>query len=262
MTLPRHGRVGALAALLFVAGWAAPGTAAPSEPGVISSPSRAAAPDSARLQPASSTLENSVASDLGPTSAVPWNPPRAVPSAEAWEEWVRLPGRIASLPLVALGYAAERGLTAAERTSFVQGLISQSFQGARLPILGDIGVSLGASSLGPRTGLGGRVRFSPPWLDPLLALELSGSTRKYNRTRVLLHRGPAQAEYVYDWRPEEPFFGLGLQSSADATSAFASQSQLARISVAYPWREDGWLPPAIRAGAWLGTREMVPRTGR
>ena len=37
--------------------------------------------------------------DLGPTTAVPWNPEKPVPRQEPWEAALRFPGRIVSLPL-------------------------------------------------------------------------------------------------------------------------------------------------------------------
>jgi hypothetical protein len=61
----------------------------------------------ATVVPSASDSNSSVPAegdDLGPTSAPPWNPPRAISARRTWEVVVLAPGRIVSLPLSGLGY--------------------------------------------------------------------------------------------------------------------------------------------------------------
>src|SRR6476661_1031915 len=46
-------------------------------------------------------------SDLAATTSPVWVPPRAVPAMSPWETALDLPGRVVTLPLSALGYAAK-----------------------------------------------------------------------------------------------------------------------------------------------------------
>ena len=46
--------------------------------------------------------------DLRPSTAPPWNPAKPVADSEPWENALRLPESIASLPIYALGHLTER----------------------------------------------------------------------------------------------------------------------------------------------------------
>src|SRR5262250_2604773 len=61
--------------------------------------------------------------DLGPTTDPPWNPPHAIARRRGWEQAILLPQRIATYPLSALGYVADRSLLFAEQTAVVDKLI-------------------------------------------------------------------------------------------------------------------------------------------
>src|SRR5262245_31697318 len=116
--------------------------------------------------------------DLGPTTAPPWNPPRPLPSAEPWELAVRLPGRVVSLPLSLLGALTRRGLLHVEGNHLVP---RATVIFATLPRLG---IVVTPASLGDRTGFGGRFGLTPPILKRSLQAEWSGSTRHYSSTRL------------------------------------------------------------------------------
>src|SRR5207247_7426988 len=131
-----------------------------------------------------------------PTAAPPWNP-EAAPS-DPWEAAVRLPGRVISIPLAALGTVARRGLLAVESASLVPRVQAML---ARVP---EFGVAVLPASLGDRTGFGATARLDPPPLRRLLVADLSGSTGGYNGTRVELRAGPARLGYPPAWRPANP----------------------------------------------------------
>ncbi|TMQ65127.1 MAG: hypothetical protein E6K78_08110 [Candidatus Eisenbacteria bacterium] len=193
--------------------------------------------------------------DLGPTTAPPWNPPHAVPSAEPWEQAARLPGRVVSLPLSLLGSLTRHGLLSMEEKHLVPRTVVIV---AALPRLGII---VTPASLGDRTGLGGRFGLTPPFLKRALEAEWSGSTRHYSRTRVRASQGALSLEYGYDWRPEERFYGLSDGSSQKDTASFATQTTFVRLGLAYRFAaETGHVPLEVRA--WIGPRSQVVRDGR
>jgi hypothetical protein len=194
-------------------------------------------------------------SDLGPTTDVPWNPPAPVSGSEPWETALRLPGQIASFPLVGLGYAARHTMLEVERASLVPRVIYLA------QVLPRSGLYLMPASLGDRTGLGVTASVAPARLGRALSVSTSVSTRHYSSSRVAASLGPAEAEYGYDWRPEERFFGLGLRTSDEETSVYAAQSEHLKLTVRYPWSREGPAPRA-QVRAWAGQRRMVERTGR
>jgi len=137
---------------------------------------------------------------LAATTAVPWNPPRALPRRETWEQVVLVPGRIVSLPFVGLGIATEKTITYLEdtgRIAYGGGL------GAGKPPI-PLGVQF--PQFGDRPGIGGAVELhSPPRLRtlPRLSLRLGGSLHKYSATLVGVSAGPVGLQYGYDWQPEQ-----------------------------------------------------------
>jgi len=196
-------------------------------------------------------VSDTAASGLGPTSAPPWNPPRAIPSAEAWETAVRLPGRIVSLPISGLGWLTRNGLLKAEENYLVPRALFL------LAVLPATGIAASPASLGDRTGIGGKLLFDPPLPGWPLLVELSGSTRAYSASRVAQRFGPAALEYANDWRPRDRFFGLGLQSSEHDSTHYAWQRETARLRLDWPLSPPGARPARVRASAWAGPRSVV-----
>src|SRR5262245_40961002 len=62
--------------------------------------------------------------DLGPSTAPPWNPPRAIARREMWERVILFPQRVVTLPLSGLGWLADRSLLALEKTTLVSRFIA------------------------------------------------------------------------------------------------------------------------------------------
>ena len=194
-------------------------------------------------------------SDLGPTTAPPWNPPRPVNRQETWERVVRFPGRVVSLPLSALGMASERSLLFVESHNVIP-RAAAAFRSAPT-----IGVGIIPASLGDRTGFGLGIRISPPWVRKFMRTEWSASTAGYDRTRLLLFQGPASLEYGYDWRPQDRFYGIGLQSREEDVSSVASQTEHVRLSARWPWNTKELARVKARLSAWAGPRSAVVREG-
>ena len=218
----------------------------------------AAALQAAVASAADSSIANAIETppgdDLRATTAAPWNPPAPVPAAEPWETALRLPGRIVSLPFSALGYVTEQGLIAAERSNFIPKVAAFALAPARL------GLIVAPVSLGDRTGFGVITKLSLPRIRRFFTAEWDGSTLHYSRTRLEAGYGPARLEYGYDWRPQDRFFGIGLDSSPDDAADYASRSENVRFDVKpapigrAPWR--------LLFGGWLGIRSIVLLHGR
>jgi hypothetical protein len=204
--------------------------------------------------------------DLAPTSAPPWNPPAAISAERPWEMVVGFPFRVATLPLVALGFGVDRTLEAIETTSLVPRL------GLALLKLSELGITLAPAGLGDRTGLGGAVGVRPPVFRGWLSADLSGSTNMYTRTRIAAGGGPLRVGYLYDWRPREQFFGTAPASDfEDVRSTYAVRSQSYRVELHAPWRSyplhQVGKPPRVDplrfdARVWVGPRESILRRGR
>jgi hypothetical protein len=64
--------------------------------------------------------------------------------------------------------------------------------------------------------------------------EVSGSTANYNRERIAAFLGPLRAVFSSEWRPQDPFFGLGMDSDEADESTYASRAQSVRVSVVLP----------------------------
>src|SRR5262245_61239512 len=63
--------------------------------------------------------DSTQARPLAATTAPPWNPPRPIPNAEAWETAVRAPGIAASIPFALLGQGMKGVLIFAEEHDVV-----------------------------------------------------------------------------------------------------------------------------------------------
>ena len=190
--------------------------------------------------------------DLGPTSSVPWNPPRAVPTHESWEQVLNAPLTLVSLPIRGLGALSEAGLLRVQEDH----LVPRVEYG--IAVTARSGIRAGPVGLGDRSGIGAAVTFAPPQARGWLRASLAGSLRRY-------HRGSAEvgprwlfAGYTREWRPREPFYGIGANALESDISNYAVQSE---------WEE---LRARLRAGtrirrgaeAWAGERRSVLRPGR
>jgi len=195
---------------------------------------------------------------LDASTAPAWVPARPVPASEPPENFLRLPVRIVTLPLSALGWAAEHTTRFAEERQIVPRFAS-TVDGILIP---HVGLSFGAPQLGPGVGLGLAGRFHPPVFGEVFYAQVSGSTHKYARTLIALHRGPATVHYEYDWRPRDPFFGIGPNSSDDSTSSYAWRQQRFQLTLAYPPLGSGRSEAKLGVSAWAGPREITIRRGR
>jgi hypothetical protein len=237
---------------------------APSEP---ASGSAATARDSATTAGMTtagliSLAAGSPTTSLAASSDPAWNPPHALSRRRAWEYALLLPGRIATLPVTALGGIIERFAFSGEKTALTAKI---GFLATELPRR--TGLKIGPARLGERTGLGGRVgigtRFLGGGLRNVASIEYSASTLDYNSTRLSLLGHPATIDYGYDWRPRERFYGIGSGTSRADVSDYAAQSEFVRVSFAYGWNRDTETsPPRTQVRAWGGPRNLVTRNGR
>src|SRR5262247_2435916 len=157
---PLHTNTAALVAscLAVLAALACSGldvVAAPSSPVAAAPDTAAAVADGSKPAGDASALP---AAGLGATTDPPWNPPRPRGDATPWEAAVRLPGRILSLPLVAVGWASEHAMLTAQEHSVVPKV------GFAFAVLPRYGVTLQGAAIGDRAGLGALVGVSPPRL--------------------------------------------------------------------------------------------------
>jgi hypothetical protein len=191
---------------------------------------------------------------LSATTDPPWVPDRPVRAAEPWETAVRLPGRIVTLPLSALGYLTQHTLITVEDAHVIPKV------SYFLAILPNAGLIIGPASLGDGTGFGVSAGVAPPGIRRFLTASWEGSTLNYSRTRVTARAGPARLLYSYEWRPQDRFYGLGPSSSRDDTSNYGVQSQQVRLGLAYRIGADG--PWRLDLASWAGPRELITRRGR
>ena len=220
-------------------------------------------PSSSRERKASSASAPS--DDLGPTTAPPWNPSKAVPRRNAWETAAGLPGRLLTLPLVPIGWAADRVLLRFEKG----GILSPRVLEPEGPQRANTGIKLHVATLGDHTGFGGRaewltrVPLMPPALRSVLSISHAASTAHYHDTRVVLSGQSAQINYHYEWRPQEQFYGLGMNTTPDMRSSYATQSERVQFQYGYGWnRDEVMLTPRTNFGAWIGTDGRVTTNGR
>lgn len=184
-------------------------------------------PPSAAVASGASGADSSGAR-LAPTSAVPWTPAGPVPAARPWETALRAPGFVLSLPLQALGHATESGLVYVEDSNLIPRAL------ALLAFQRHLGIAVTPASLGDGTGWGGAVSWAPPVIGRHVVGEASGSTAGYNRERAALFAGPLRAVYASEWRPEDPFFGIGMDTRHDDEAAYAVRAQSARLTLVWP----------------------------
>jgi len=210
--------------------------------------SAAAATDSA------SASEDSVAIDhLAASTGVPWNPPQALASGKPWEQALRFPGLILSLPLVVLGSLTDHALVAAEDTKFFPKAVAV----AQYPA--SRGVVILPATLGDRTGIGVAVRFYPPGIGKYFNVEWQGTTLQYSRTTLRAGAGPLLLDYEFEWRPQDLFFGLGPNSSSKNESNFAGESQHLLLTLSLRRRMGR---ARLETQAWGGERSLVTREGK
>ena len=221
------------------------------------------APDSlARPTPARGDSTPAVAgpdttgmADLAASTAPPWVPAHAVPARAGWETAVQLPMRIVSLPLTELGLIAKRTMVSVEDANWIPRVAYLITAAPR------VGVFVTPASLGDRTGFGFGITVVPPGIRNYLSADWNGSTLDYNRTRVTARYGVARVDYIYEWRPQDRFYGLGPASSNADTTTYAAQSQQVRLGLDWRWQvpRRSW---RTELAAWFGPRQMITRSGR
>lgn len=198
--------------------------------------------------------------DLGASSGVPWNPPGILAPRTTWEQALLLPGRVASLPFVGIGFAARRSVTLLDGSGWMPGTSNVG------PLRPRAWFSVGKPGLPDRAGPGLAAELRVPGADretPRLRLRYAASVNRYNQTRMSVARGPLAIEYGYDWRPQDRFYGIGTSTSRDDRSDYAAQEEAVRAGLRFEWgRDSARVPPRARVGLWAGPRSLVMRTGR
>jgi hypothetical protein len=201
---------------------------------------------------ASDTLPDEM---LAASTEAPWIPDAPVGAASPLETALGLPGRVVSLPISGLGYLTKRSMVVVEDTQLVPSAMYL------IAVLPQLGVAVSPASLGDRTGFGVKARLALPRLQDFLSAEWDGSTREYSSTRVRAGYGPVRLEYGYDWRPEDRFHGLGLETSDEDATSYAIQGQHVRLLLSHR-HEIGGRPWRVEGAAWAGPRELITRSGR
>jgi hypothetical protein len=194
--------------------------------------------------------------DLGPTTAVPWNPPRALRGEEPWETAVRLPGRLVSLPLALLGSAGRAGTLAIEQHHVVPRVMMLAH------LFPDVGIVLAPADLGDHTGFGLTLGFAPKPLRRHLRAEVSGSTRQYNSTWLGLGAGPLAVGYGEEWRSQDHFSGLGMDAHLEEEAVYALHTRRAAARLEWPPPSPEGPSARARLAAHAGLREAATRRGR
>lgn len=192
------------------------------------------------------------AAGLAPTSEPPWNPPQAIPAREPWENVLNAPLTVASVPFRLVGAGLEAGMLQVQERLLIPKL--QEFVSFEPPW----GVGLAPANLGERTGFGGALTLQPPPLRGWLRARLEGSTRRYGRGRAEVGPRALFASYTHDWRPQEPFFGAGMDAREDDVSDYSVRIRRAEL------RGRAARRAALGAtlDAWAGERRAVVRRGR
>jgi hypothetical protein len=196
-----------------------------------------------------------------------------VPDSRSWEVAVRAPGTVASLPFSIVGLGVKGALVFVEEKDVISKVL------ARVSLLAISGFLISPASLGDATGWGAEFGYSPPFFRSFYT-KVSGSTAGYNRTEVALEASEGLIEYQYDWRPSDPFFGIGPNSSENQRSNFALKSEAVRLELRYPFRRlitedrdeaeapeeaaqtETSTPPAYLIRVWTGPRDVVVHEGR
>jgi hypothetical protein len=197
--------------------------------------------------------DSSAAASLAASTGVPWNPPHALASGKPWEQALRFPGFILSLPLVVLGSITDHALAGAEDTKFFPKAIAV----AQYPA--SRGLIILPATLGDRTGIGVAARLYPPGIGKYFNIEWQGTTLKYSKTTLRAGRGPLILDYEFEWRPQDLFFGLGPNSSTKNESNFAGESQHLLLTLSLRRRIRRM---RVDTQAWGGERSLVTREGK
>ena len=207
---------------------------------------------SAQPAPGSLAAAADSAGGLAPTSAPPWNPPRAARVHEPWEMALNAPFTLASLPVRLLGAVLNSGLLVVQENNVVPRVQ------VMLSLSPPWGIGLRPANLGERTGTAGAVTFEPNPERSWLRASLEGSTLRYGRGHAELGPRWLFAAYTHDWRPQEPYFGAGM----DAREEDASNFSLRRRSAEARLRLHGG--SAVRGAfeSWAGEQRTVVRRGR
>jgi hypothetical protein len=207
--------------------------------------------------PLAATPAGRAASDLAATTAPPWNPPSALPRRRMWERIVLLPQRIATLPLSAVGWAAEHALTAVEPYAYT---IHRAAPGDTSQTRFRMAIS--PSRFDERTPFCGQIEARSTLLKGRadLVVAHTASTRHYHDTAVQLP-GLLTFDYHYRWRPRDLFYGVGMRTFEDDVTTFGTGVHQGRAILAYAWnRESGGRPRSNLVG-WIGPRTLVTRRG-
>jgi len=208
--------------------------------------------------------------DFAPSSDPPWNPSEPMPRRRGWEQAILLPQRIVTYPLSMLGSGSDWLLQKFEKTNYFSRLGALDDPIKRRAMVPyppkRFGFEIGPARLGDHTGLGGRFMvkapvFSGRWRSLAFA-EHSPSTSHYHETRLGLSGDLGAIEYDYDWRPQDRFYGIGMETSEDGISNFATQYDQVRLTLQYAWnrREDN--RPRSNLAIWVGPRSAVTKSGR
>jgi hypothetical protein len=219
----------------------------------------------------SSADDARVANDFAPSSDPPWNPPKPMGRRRAWEQAILLPQRVVTYPLSMLGAGTDWALGKFEKTNYFAKLGALDDPPARRALVvyppKRLGFEVGPARLGDNTGLGGRFQvhapvFSGQWRS-LAFVEHSPSTRNYHETRLGLSGDLGAIEYDYDWRPEDRFYGIGMTSSVNGISNFATQYDQVRVTLQYAWNRDRTNSrPRTNVAIFAGPRSAVTKSGR
>ena len=191
-------------------------------------------------------------SDLAPTAAVPWNPPRAVPTHETWEQVLNAPLTLVSLPIKALGALGEAGLLRVQEEHHIPRVQYGLTVAART------GITVAVGGIEDGSGLGGAARYAPPQAHGWLRGALAGTFRHYHRGLVEVGPRWLAASYIHDWRPEETFYGIGADAPETDASDFALQAE--RIGLRLALRNGNRTRRELEA--WVGERRSVLRPGK
>lgn len=200
--------------------------------------------------------------DLDATSDPPWNPAHPVLRRRLWEYAVLLPGRIVSLPLSAVGRIADYSLTFVEQRDIPQRV---AYVTKALPQR--TGLLIKPASLGDRTGLGGtfdaRTKFLKVGYAEFLRVTHSASTLHYHETLLRMSGAPASFEYGYAWRPQDQFFGRGMQTAEGPAANYATETEWARATLDIAWnRREESRDLRTHLQLFGGPRAIVTRRGR
>jgi hypothetical protein len=112
-----------------------------------------------------------------------------------------------------------------------------------------------------------KVGLSTPFLSGqfknIARIEHSFSARHYHVTEVGILGRPFGIDYQYEWRPEELYYGTGMNTVEERRSSYAGQFERVRLRLGYGWnRQEDQPQPRSTIDAWFGPRMSVTRTGR